>query len=99
MTADQKLTYGHILVDYHPHKEYPYCKCCTLGGCLTNYPGDIGTPVVDMLTYKLLFNSVLSTPYAKLMVIDIKKFYLNTPMYQYEYIILPIGIIPQDIID
>ena len=33
------------------------------------------------------------------MVIDIKNFYLNTPMNQYEYMRLTIDIIPQDITD
>ena len=34
---------------------------------------------------KILLNSVLSTEGAKFMTIDIKDFYLNTPMERYEY--------------
>jgi hypothetical protein len=49
-------------------------------GNLINYPGDCRTPTADLLTVKTLFNSIVSTPYAKFMTIDIKDFYLMTPM-------------------
>ena len=86
-------------MDYLPHKEYPYRKCLIVGGDLINYTGDVGISTEDMITSKLLFNSVLSTKYSKLMVINNNIFYLNTPTYQYDYTRLPIGIIPQGIID
>jgi hypothetical protein len=38
----------------------------------------------DITIAKRLFNSVLSTPDTNVMTIDIKDFYLNTPMEQYE---------------
>ena len=41
---------------------------------------DCGTPTASMLTIKLLLNSIISTPGAKFMAIDIKDFYLNTPL-------------------
>jgi hypothetical protein len=56
-----------------------------MGGNLINYPGDCGTPTVGILTVKTLFNSIVSTPSAKFMTIDIKDFYLMTPMSHYEY--------------
>ncbi len=43
-----------------------------MGGNLINYPGNCGTPTADLLTVKLLFNSIISTPHAKFMCIDIK---------------------------
>ena len=52
-----------------------------------------------MTTTKLLLNSFVSTPGAKFMTSDIKYFYLNTPMSQYEYMRISITLIPQDIID
>jgi hypothetical protein len=51
-----------------------------------HYPGDADTPTDDLLTVKLLLNSIISTPNAKFMTMDIRDFYLNTPMAQYEYI-------------
>jgi hypothetical protein len=56
-----------------------------MGGNLINYPGNCGTPTVDLLTMKTLFNSILSTPHAKFVTINIKDFYLMTPMSHYKY--------------
>jgi hypothetical protein len=60
---------------------YPYHD----GGDLINYPGDCGTPTADLLTVKLMFNSIISTSNAKFMTINIKDFYLMTPMDRFEY--------------
>jgi hypothetical protein len=51
-----------------------------MGGNLVNYPDDCGTPTADLLTVKLLLNSIISTPNAKFMIIDLKDFYQLTPM-------------------
>ncbi len=56
-----------------------------MGGNLINYPGDCGTPTANLLTIKLLLNSVISTPSAKFMMLDLKDFYLMTPMKSYKY--------------
>ena len=45
-----------------------------------NYPGDTGTPTADMTLFKIILNSVISTKGARCMMIDLKDFYLNTPM-------------------
>jgi hypothetical protein len=42
-----------------------------MGGNLVNFPGDCGTPTADLLTVKLLLNSIISTPNAKSMTLDI----------------------------
>jgi hypothetical protein len=70
-----------------------------MGGNLINYPGNCGRPTANLLTVKLMFNSVISTPNAKFMTIDIKDFYLMTPMDHYEYFKMKIELFPQDIID
>ncbi len=54
---------------------------------------------MDILTVKLLFNSIISMPNAKFMTIDIKDFYLLTPMDCYEYFRMKLKLFPQDIID
>ena len=69
------------------------------GGDRVHYPGDAGTPTADLLTVKLLINSIISTPGAKFMTMDIKDFYLNTPMARYEYMRLKILDIPDDVIE
>jgi len=68
-------------------------------GNLINYPDDCGTPTADLLTVKLLLNSVISTANAKFMTIDIKDFYLMTPMKRYEYFRMKIDLFPQDIFE
>jgi hypothetical protein len=52
----------------------------TMGRKLVNYPGDCGAPTANLLTVKLLLNSIISTPNAKFMTLDLKDFYLMTPM-------------------
>lgn len=51
-----------------------------------------------METTKILINSVISTPNARFLTVDIKNFYLNTPMQRYEYIRIPLTLLPTDII-
>ncbi len=63
-----------------------------------HYPGDAGTPTADLLTVKLLLNSIISTPNAKFMTMDIKDFYLNTPIARYEYMQLRLADMPEDVI-
>ena len=55
-------------------------------GDIINYHGYCGTPTVDLLIYKLLFNSVISRTNEKFMTLDIEKFYLNTSLAIYKYI-------------
>ena len=83
-------------MNYRPEKGDPYRTRITVGGNLIVYPGDCGTPSVDLLTVKLLLNSVISTPDAKFMTINIKDFYLNTPMDRFEYMKLKLSDLPED---
>jgi hypothetical protein len=45
-----------------------------------------------------MFNSIISTPNAKFMTIDIKDFYLMTPMDRFKYFRMNLELFPQDII-
>ena len=60
---------------------------------------DLPIPTADLMTVKLLLNSVISTPGAKFVTLDIKDFYLNTPMEEPEFLCMKIEYFPQDIID
>ena len=93
------VTYGRIVINYRPKKSDPNRVILTVGGKCINYPGDCGTPTADMLTVKLLINSVISTKGVKFISINIEDFYLNTPMSRYEYMRLKIAELPQDSID
>jgi hypothetical protein len=70
-----------------------------MGGFLINYPDDCGTPTADLLTVKLMFNSVISMPNTKFMTINIKDFYFMTPMEQYEYFRVKLELFPPNIIE
>jgi hypothetical protein len=93
-------TYGLITCLVRPEKlDEPNRTRLVAGGDRVHYPGDAGTPTADLLTVKLLINSIISTPGAKFMTMDIKDFYLNTPMARYEYMRLKISDMPDDVIE
>jgi hypothetical protein len=80
------VNYGLIICLIRPQKiETPNQTRLVAGGDRVHYPGDAGIPTADLLTVKLLINSTISNPNAKYMTMDIKDFYLNTPMAQYKY--------------
>ena len=96
---DRTVTYARVVVDYRPQKEDPNRVRITVGGNLINYPGELTTRTADLVTSKILWNSVVSTPNARYVTADLKLFYLTAPMDRYEYMRMPIKIIPQHIID
>ena len=81
-----------------PKKAEPNRTRFTVGGDRINYPGEVATPTADMLVFKLLLNSVVSTPGARFMTIDISNFYLMTPLKRPEYIRLRLTDVPEEII-
>jgi hypothetical protein len=93
------ITYGRIVCVYHLEKKDPYRMRIMMGGNLVNYPNNCGTLTADLLTIKLMFNSIISTPNAKFMTIDIKDFYLMTPMDRYKFFRMRLELLPQDIIN
>jgi hypothetical protein len=97
--TDRKVTYGRIVCTIRPQKKETHRTRLTVGGNLIDYPYDVSTPTADITTAKIIFNSVVSTPNAKFMGLNIKAFYLNTKMERYKYMRLPISIIPKEIID
>ena len=96
---DRTITYGRIVVDYRPQKKDPNRVRITAGGNLIDYPGELTTRTADLTTSKILWNSVLSTPNAKFMCLDIKNFYLCAPLERDEYITMPSEIFPEHIIE
>ena len=92
------VTYGHIVVDYHPQKQELNHTSLTVGGNGTNYPCEVATPTADLTMATLLFNSTIATPGAKFFGVDVKNFYLNTPLDHFEYMRLPLDLIPAEII-
>ena len=60
---------------------------------------DCGTPTASLFTVKMLLDSVISTKGEKFMTLDIKDFYLNTPLGKPEYARMKISNSLQDVID
>jgi hypothetical protein len=77
---DRQATYGKIVCDYKPHKKEKEGVRLTVGGDRLDYSGDIATSTTEITTFKILINSTLSTADAAMMMMDIKNYYLGTPL-------------------
>ena len=66
---------------------------------ILQYPGELTTRTADLTTSKIVWNSVFSTEGARFMGIDIKNFYLGTPLDQFEYMKMPLHLLPEHIIE
>jgi hypothetical protein len=93
------VIYGRFVVDIHPNKSEIHRVRLTVGGNLIQYQGYASTRSADLTTSKCLWNSTISTDGAKYMCLDVKNFYLGTPLDTFEYMRIPIKLIPQEIID
>jgi hypothetical protein len=71
----------------------------TIGSNNIAYPGDIGTPTGSIELVKLFVSSVLPQLNARLATIDLKNFYLNTPLNPPEYVHIKLADIPQEFIN
>ena len=91
--------YAKIVVDIRPQKKETHRARLVVGGDRVDYPYEKSTRTVDLDTTKMFFNSVISTPGARFMTMDIKDFYLGTPLKRYEYIRMQYDIIPQEIVE
>ena len=66
---------------------------------ILQYPDELTTRTADLTTSKIVWNSVLSTEGARFMGIDIKNFYLGTPLDQFEYMKMPLHLLPEHSIE
>ncbi len=86
------------MASIRPLKTEKYRVRLTTGGNRIDYDGPTTTPTSDINLTKLFLNSVISTPNAKFISIDITDFYLHSALPTPEYMSLPIDTIPKDII-
>ena len=93
------MTNGRIVCNVLPQKEQIFRTRLTVDGSRINIDMDCGTPTASLLTVKMLLNSVISTRGAKFMTINMKDFYLNTPMERPEYLRMKIANFPDDAIE
>jgi hypothetical protein len=92
------VTYGSFVCTVRPEKAEPNRTRFTAGGDKINYPFEVATPTAEMLVAKILFNSVISTPGARFMTMDISNFYLMTPLKRPEFIRIKLSEVPEEII-
>jgi hypothetical protein len=88
-----------VVCEVRPEKDDPDRTRITIGGsCICN-PGDVGTNTASLELFKVLLNSVLSRKGACFSTIDLKNFYLDTPMPDPEYVRIKITDIPAEFIE
>jgi hypothetical protein len=95
MPQGRKATYLCIVSALKAHKTEIRRIRFTAGGNRIEHTGKVSTPTADPTAVKCLLNSVLSTPDAKFITMDIKDFYLNTPMARFEHMQIPVRDIPE----
>ena len=70
-----------------------------MGGDQVDYPGKVTTHTPDLVTVKCFLNHVVSTPGAQTACFDIKDYFLNNVLPRSEYIMMPVKLIPEEIMD
>jgi hypothetical protein len=95
---DRKITYSNIVCGYTPYKKEKERVRLTVGGDRLDYSGDVATSTADITTFKIVINSTLSTKDAAMMMMDIKNYYLGTPLPRFEYMKMLLSRFPEGII-
>jgi hypothetical protein len=88
----KKYTYANIVLDYRPQKDDPNRIRITAGGNLIQYDDKLSVRTADVSTAKLHWNSVISTPDAWYMCLDLSLFYLSAALEYYEYMKIPLAL-------
>ena len=91
------VTYGRIVINYRPEKYDLYSFRLTGGGERIICSWDCGSPTVDMLTVKLILNSIVLTTDESFVTIDIKDLYLSMPIPRYKYMRLKLSDLPDNV--
>jgi hypothetical protein len=96
----RNITYGKIVCDYKPHKKEKGLIWLTVSVDILDYSGNVATSTADIATFKILINSTLSTKdAAMMMMMDITKYYVFTPLPRYEYMRMLLSRFPEEIVD
>ena len=76
------MTYASLVLYYRPLKSEPNRVRITVGGDRLTYTSDAGSPSANLLETKLLVNRTISdaSKSARFMSVDLKDFFLATPM-------------------
>jgi hypothetical protein len=94
----KEICHTTVVCKVCPEKDDPDRTRITIGGNRICYPGNVGTNTASLEPIKLLLNSFLSRKGARSSTINIKNFYLNTPMPDPKYICIKLSNIPDKFI-
>ena len=99
--AGRDVTYANFILDYRPLKSEPNRVRLTVGGDKLSYHEDAGSPAASLLETKIMINSVISDAHkgARFMGLDLKDFFLASPMKRPEFMRIHYKHFPQDIKD
>jgi hypothetical protein len=89
---DRKITYGKIVCDYKPHKKEKERVRLTVSG-------DVATSTADITSFKILINSTLFTADAEIIIMDIKNYYVGTPLTRFEHMKMLLSRFPEEIVN
>ncbi len=74
------VTHACLVINHQPQKDDLNCVRITVRGNLINYPYELTTRTADMVSVKIMWNSVVSAPGAKFGGANIKNMYLKMPI-------------------
>ena len=94
---NKKVTYARLVASLRPNKTETHRVRVTVGGDRLDYSGITSTKTAGLSTVKIHLNSVISTPQARYLTLDIKDYYYSTVMSEFEYMRLPLDLIPPEI--
>ncbi len=94
----RSITYAKFVCQVRAMKAEQNRTRLTVGGNRVDYPFGVTTKTADITTFKMHINSVVSRPKRRYCTMDVKNFYLNTPMNWPEFMRIHIDDIPEEII-
>ena len=94
------ITYTTLVCYYRPLKSEPWRVRIVVDGDRLSYAQDTWSPAASLLETKILLNSMISDAQkgARFMSLDLKDFFLATPMPTEEYMKVSFRYFPVDII-
>jgi hypothetical protein len=69
-----------------------------VGGDILDYSGGVTTSTANITIFKILINITLSTKDAAMMTMDIKNYYIRTPLSRFEYMKLLLSCYTEEIV-
>ena len=94
----EKVTIPRIVCHVKPEKEEVNRVRITAQGQNSSHIGNAATETAGMTTSKMSFNSVVSTPEAKFMTMDISNMCLNTHLTDHQCMKFRITMMPEEVI-